>query len=479
MDTASDAFPRHAGKMADLIRGYDWTTSPLGPITGWSQELKQAVNIMLPAEVQIVMFWGPQFVALYNDAYAPTIGDKHPGALGRPAVENWTELWDDLEPLLSRVLEQGETVHAKDRPFYIERYGYPETVYFDISYSPVRNERGAVLGVFCIVRETTELKRAHDVERRLAAIIASSEDAIIGTDLDLKVTSWNAGAESLLGYRREEALGMPITLLFPEDESEEERSFMARIRAGERIPPRETVRRRKDGSLVDVSLTVSPIYDSLGELIGAAKIARDITDRKEAERMQAVLTRELNHRVKNLLATVTAIARQTLGRSPTGRDLSQAFEARLRSLATAHDLLTRANWEQADLSDIVTDVLAPYPSDRFNISGPKLNLPPKAVVAMTLALHELATNAAKYGALSNATGQITISWTVTQAETPLLDLAWIEQDGPEVLPPASRGFGSRLIENVLSAELKGEVRLDYPASGVTCRVTAQIAAEPA
>ena len=111
---------------------------------------------MLPAKAQIVLFWGPEFVALYNDAYAPTIGEKHPRALGRPARENWAELWDDLEPLLRRVLDTGETVFAKDRPFYIERHGYPESVYFDISYSPVQNETGETGGVLCIVSETTE-----------------------------------------------------------------------------------------------------------------------------------------------------------------------------------------------------------------------------------------------------------------------------------------------------------------------------------
>ena len=111
---------------------------------------------MLPARAQIVLFWGPKFVALYNDAYAPTIGEKHPRALGRPAQESWTELWDDLEPLLRRVLDTGETVFAKDRPFYIERHGYPENVYFDISYSPVRSATGETGGVLCIVSETTE-----------------------------------------------------------------------------------------------------------------------------------------------------------------------------------------------------------------------------------------------------------------------------------------------------------------------------------
>ncbi|MCP1914907.1 two-component sensor histidine kinase [Bradyrhizobium elkanii] len=123
---------------------------------------------MLPAKAQIVLFWGAEFVALYNDAYAPTIGQKHPKALGQPARDNWAELWDDLGPLLRRVLDTGETVFAKDRPFYIERHGYPETVYFDISYSPVQNEAGETGGVLCIVSETTERVIAQERQRLLA-----------------------------------------------------------------------------------------------------------------------------------------------------------------------------------------------------------------------------------------------------------------------------------------------------------------------
>src|SRR5690606_14580792 len=130
---------RHKGEMARLIGSFDWSRTSIGPVTEWPQHLRSAVDIMLGADLQIVMFWGSQFLALYNDAYAPTIGDKHPHALGRPAREYWAELWTDLEPLLKRVLETGETVSAKDRPFYIERGRGPETVYFDISYSPVHD----------------------------------------------------------------------------------------------------------------------------------------------------------------------------------------------------------------------------------------------------------------------------------------------------------------------------------------------------
>jgi PAS domain S-box-containing protein len=138
-----------------LIAERDWSDSPLGPPSQWPQELRDAVRLILPADVQIVLFWGEDYVALYNQAYAPTIGGKHPAAFGRPAREFWSEMWDDLEPLMRRVRETGDTFSAKDRHFYTERHGYGEEVYFDISYSPVRDDGGNVMGVLCIVDETT------------------------------------------------------------------------------------------------------------------------------------------------------------------------------------------------------------------------------------------------------------------------------------------------------------------------------------
>ncbi|WP_398471384.1 HWE histidine kinase domain-containing protein [Tardiphaga sp.] len=151
------------GELSQLIRQHDWSTTPLGAMAAWSPSLRTTVDLMLATQAQIVLFCGPQFVALYNDVYAPTIGEKHPRALGRPAQENWAELWDDLHPLLSGVMETGETFSAKDRPFYIERSGYGETVYFDISYSPVRNGDGTVEAVLCIVAETTDRVRATQI----------------------------------------------------------------------------------------------------------------------------------------------------------------------------------------------------------------------------------------------------------------------------------------------------------------------------
>ncbi|WP_398478224.1 HWE histidine kinase domain-containing protein [Tardiphaga sp.] len=165
--------------MSALIRQHDWSATSLGAIASWSPSLRATVDLMLATQAQIVLFCGPQFVALYNDAYAPSIGEKHPHALGHPAHEHWAELWDDLGPLLRGVVDTGETFAAKDRPFYIERSGYGETVYFDISYSPVRDRDGLVEAVLCIVTETTGRVRATQIlaenEERQALLLKLSD----------------------------------------------------------------------------------------------------------------------------------------------------------------------------------------------------------------------------------------------------------------------------------------------------------------
>ena len=144
------------GQMGELIRAKDWSTTPLGPVDGWPQSLRSALSHLLPSKAQIAMFWGPDLVTLYNDAYRPVFGGKHPAALGAPIREAWAELWPaGLEALFESVLKNGEAFWAQDRPFFLERHGYPEETYFDVSYDPMRDESGRVNGVFCIVSETT------------------------------------------------------------------------------------------------------------------------------------------------------------------------------------------------------------------------------------------------------------------------------------------------------------------------------------
>jgi two-component sensor histidine kinase len=212
--------------------------------------------------------------------------------------------------------------------------------------------------------------------------------------------------------------------------------------------------------------------------IRATGVAFDITGRKLWEERQRLLINELNHRVKNTLATVQSIAAQTFRDiHEESRPKLKAFEERLFALARAHDVLTRENWEGAKLHEIITEVLEPYrrlAGERFEIRGPRQRLNPSMALPLAMALHELATNASKYGALSVPRGRVSIHWTLTSGDSPTLILEWRESHGPSVLPPTRRGFGTRLIERSLASDLGGHVRLIYDPSGVICRVEAPL-----
>ena len=188
----------------------------------------------------------------------------------------------------------------------------------------------------------TERKLAEDAAPRLAAIVESSDDAIVGKNLDGIITSWNAGAECIFGYAAEEIIGKPIMILIPADYQKEEEAIIERLRRGQRVESFETVRRRKDGSLIDVSLTISPVKNARAKTIGASKIARDITERKRSEAQIVNLAHEAEHRTKNILATVQAAVR--LSHSNSSDDLKRLIEGRINALAKVHKLFVESRW---------------------------------------------------------------------------------------------------------------------------------------
>ena len=232
--------------------------------------------------------------------------------------------------------------------------------------TPLFDAFGTLIGA---VNLLVDLGERRLMEQRLFAIIESSDDAVVSKNLDGIINTWNKGAQRLFGYEAAEIIGKPVLTLIPPHLHGEEATILARIRKGERIEHYETVRRRKDGSLVDISLTVSPLRDAQGRVVGASKIARDITERKRLQVQQALLVGEMKHRVEDTLATVPAIASQSMRHIP--RSDWSAFLARLQALATAHDILTTENWNRAPVHDIVQQVILPFDPARFDIDGPK------------------------------------------------------------------------------------------------------------
>ena len=205
-----------------------------------------------------------------------------------------------------------------------------------------KDSEGNIVGAVNCFQDVTERKLAEDAALRLAAIVESSDDAIVGKGLDGIITSWNAGAECIFGYAAEEIIGKPIMILIPADYQKEEEAIIERLRRSQRVESFETVRRRKDGSLIDVSLTISPVKNARGKTIGASKIARDITERKRSEAQIVNLAHEAEHRTKNILATVQAAVR--LSHSNSSDDLKRLIEGRINALAKVHTLFVESRW---------------------------------------------------------------------------------------------------------------------------------------
>jgi two-component sensor histidine kinase/PAS domain-containing protein len=252
----------------------------------------------------------------------------------------------------------------------------------------------------------------------------------------------------------------------------------ARALRGERVQGVE-FQHRRGGDSRWYRISGIPLRNAAGRVSAALVAIVDIDQEKRAAEHQKLLVNELNHRVKNTLATVQSISGQTLRNADTPAAAREAVESRLLALSRAHDVLTRENWEGASLGEVVAQAVEPYRmpgEDRLHVAGPDVRLNPRMALALAMALQELATNAVKYGALSNAKGRVDITWTVHNGVMPpRLALRWIEREGPRVEPPRRRGFGSRLIERSLALDLNGTVQIEFAPQGVECIVDAPLA----
>jgi two-component sensor histidine kinase len=216
----------------------------------------------------------------------------------------------------------------------------------------------------------------------------------------------------------------------------------------------------------------TPLYDPSGALVGAVNMLVDISERKEAESRQIGLVNELNHRVKNTLATVQSLATQTMRGSAVGEDVRSAFEARLLALSRAHDQLSRAGWQAADLGSILEVTLAPYRNGtgkRIRLGDDRVQLPPQAALTLAMVFHELAANAAKYGSLTAPDGALDVTWAVADEDgTPRLRFDWLESGGPKVEAPKRSGFGMKLAERSVTRALGGSIDIAFDPRGVRC-----------
>jgi PAS domain S-box-containing protein len=317
--------------------------------------------------------------------------------------------------------------------------------------------------------------RVEELRQYLAAIVESSHDAILSKNLDGIITSWNRGAEQLFGYAAAEVIGKSVLILIPEDRQDEEPAILARLRRGERIDHYETVRRRKDGNLVDISLSISPIRDANGRVVGASKIARDITDRRRVIEQQNLMLGEMHHRVKNLATVIEALARQSQPRDQPEVDaFVTAFLGRVNALLSTGELVVTSSTRQADLKKVLEQVLRPFidpaKAPRITMDGPPLRLPESTAGALALAAHELSTNALKYGALKSTNGTVSIAWSVQPGpDGSRVSIDWRETGGtPPPAKPERQGFGSRIIRAAVSRERNGTCDVAFEPDGLHC-----------
>jgi PAS domain S-box-containing protein len=344
--------------------------------------------------------------------------------------------------------------------------------------TPLRDEQGHLIGAVNMLLDLTDRQRAEEARQHLSAIVESSFDAIVSKDLSTIIKSWNQGAERLFGYTAAEAIGNSVTMLIPDVHQDEEPRILERIRRGERVEPFETTRQRKDGSLVPVSLTISPVRNATGQIVGASKIARDITSARENEYRIRMLMREVNHRVKNQYSVILSMIRETNKRSETPKQFESQVRERIMALSRSHDLLVSADWKGASVDGLLKAQAQPFPrGDVIDMSGPSLVLSPNAVQYLGIAFHELATNSGKYGVLSGDDGKISVTWSITgSGASRLFHLTWAETDGPQVQTIGEGGFGTVVLKRVAPAAVSGQGSLEHGPRGVRWSLEAPLAA---
>ena len=331
-----------------------------------------------------------------------------------------------------------------------------------------------------IVTDLSAQKHSEEIaaaERFARSILEQATDFVLVTDRAGRVTKASWAAERLLnrplvGQALTEAVPLELaTSGAPGGPEAAPDAFLAAVLAGKSFHGLETRIRHDDLAERHFLLSAGPLYDNEAHGIGCILTLTDITDRKRAEEQQTTLVAELNHRVKNILAVVQSVAWQTLSNSPSLAAFKDAFDGRLKAILLAHDILTQIRWGNVELERLVAQSLAPYcdPQRKTKVtwSGPPLSLPAKAVVPLAMVLHELSTNAAKYGAFAGKAGSLALTWQLLDNDSNV-QLTWTERGGPPLTGDHRAGFGSKLISRVIAYDLHGQAELHFDAEGLRC-----------
>ena len=355
--------------------------------------------------------------------------------------------------------------------------------HLDIFSSSVRGRDGRFLYGVRVSQDVTIAKQMEDRlrenEQRMRDLLEALPAAIYTTDANGRINFFNRAAVEMAGRTPQPGDEWCVTwkLYWPDGSPLPHNECPMAIALRENRPVRgaEAIAERPDGTRVPFIPYPTPLRDAQGNLIGAINMLVDISERKRAENAQKVLIDELNHRVKNTLATVQSLASQTAHHVSNLDDFLPTFMGRLLALARAHDLLTQRHWQDAPFERLVHDIVAPVAGERVKMQGPSINLNARTALSLTMVFNELLTNAVKYGALSVPEGSVALDWRICEGEQPTLSCEWQESGGPYVAPPKRRGFGSRLMERCVEGDLAGEFDLVNEPEGTRCRMVFPVA----
>lgn len=314
-------------------------------------------------------------------------------------------------------------------------------------------------------------------EQRLASMVRHTPLAVILWDSNFRIAEWNPAAESIFGWSAREAFGRHAHFIVPPEAHKYVDDIWRGLSTNKGGARGTNENLTKDNRIISCEWYNSPLFDADGRLQGVVSLCQDVTERVRAEHKQHILMLELDHRVKNNLAAILALAEQTLHTSSTLEQFGESFTGRLRAMSRMHELLARSRWQDVNLHDMIRRSLEAYvigPVPPITLEGQAVLLPSKLATGLSLVLHELATNAAKYGSLSIPTGHVHVRWSVEQTgsedRVPSLSLHWSESGGPPVISPTRRGFGTGLIEGIIAYEFAGNVRFDFDRTGLCCRI---------
>ena len=477
--TAAPVLRRDGSRMGAVLTLRDDTARHTGELKLQRSEALKAA-ILEAALDSIVTVTKNSAVVEWNPAAERTFGFARDEVLGRDLAQLIIppELRDRHYQGMARYLATGEGPVLRQRIELEALRADGSRFPVELAISPIGIDEQKYFTAY--LRDISERKRTEaalrDSEQRLRATYEHAFVGIAEVDLNGRFLRVNEEFISITGMCREELLNRTFADITHIDEQELDLARFRRQMAGE-IKDYAIEKRyiHKDGHVVWIELYASRVDDQEGRPLYGVRVVRDISERKRAEQHRELLINELNHRVKNTLATVQSIASQTLRNAETMQEAKTGLEARLFALARVHDVLTEESWEGANLSEIVAKAVSPFQGEeaaRFRCQGPQVRLPPRMALALAMALQELTTNAIKYGALSNATGEVNITWDIAEGDRLLL--CWAESGGPSVISPTKRGFGTRLIERGLAEELNGEVKLDFAPFGLICSIEASL-----